>query len=428
MKYSPDSYLLYGTAKTPRPAFPIRVRITMADSVKSDVLERAAQRAIRRYPYFAVRVALDADGGFVLQPNDSPIVVCATRAKTFNFGSEAVNGHLAFIDYEGCDIYFNIHHTLTGAMGMYEWVKTTLYEYVSEAYGVQPDATGILLADSPLLPGETDFPDVASLTSRIPDIWFTRADDAHHFVKDYFLGALCPFFTPQYYTFEIEQSDVLAYAKKHGGSPVSVIVALTFKAVCNMLPKKFETILAAVTHNYREEVGCPNTYHDLVQPLYVRYSRDMASRPVSELCAFALKAIREQMTPENAAAELRRVVHECEVTDSLPTLAEKRKYNLTHSRYSGQPRGTFTVSYLGRTKWGGLEPYIRSAYTLAEGHLNLEIVNVGTKFCLSFFLVTPGHRYLRCFREILDEEGIAYTLHGPFKKNLPGIELPQQGK
>lgn len=56
--YNPDSYLLYGVAKSPRPCFPIRIRLIMNEAVRGDVLDSAAQRAIKRYPYFAVRVEL----------------------------------------------------------------------------------------------------------------------------------------------------------------------------------------------------------------------------------------------------------------------------------------------------------------------------------------------------------------------------------
>ncbi len=424
-KYNPDSYLLYGTAKSPRPCFPIRIRVIMTEAVRGDVLDRAAQRAIKRYPYFAVRVEVDGEGGYVLRHHELPIVVCRTRKKTPSLGAAEVNGHLCFIDYEGCDIYFNIHHGLTGAAGMLEWVKTTLYEYVCEAYGVNPDSDGIRLADSPLLPGETAYPDAASL----PDVKITLpfADrEAHYFHKDYVIGALCPFFTPQYYTFDIKEEALLAYAKEHGGTPASVLAVLMMRAVDKVLPKKAATIVAGISHNFCEDVGCPNSYRDLVKLLYVPYARDMASWSMDELSAFTRKAMAEQRTPENAATEVRRVVADYEVTDTLPTLEAKRKYNMIHARYVSQPRATFNVSYLGHMRWGGLEPYVRAAYTLAEGHFMLEVVNVGGRFCVSFFLVTPGRKYIRSFRQALDAEKIAYAINGPFKKNLPGVVLPNQ--
>ncbi len=96
--YNPDSYLLYGVAKSPRPCFPIRIRLIMNEAVKGDVLDSAAQRAIKRYPYFAVRVEVDHAESYVLQHHEQPIVVCRTQKKNPSLGSAEVNGHRCFID------------------------------------------------------------------------------------------------------------------------------------------------------------------------------------------------------------------------------------------------------------------------------------------------------------------------------------------
>ena len=45
----------------------------MKDEVDIDVLDKAVNSAIRRYPYFAVRVTVDEDGGYVLVPNSKKI-------------------------------------------------------------------------------------------------------------------------------------------------------------------------------------------------------------------------------------------------------------------------------------------------------------------------------------------------------------------
>lgn len=164
IKYDPDTYLLYGVSNPPYPSYPIRLRVTMRDDVKGEVLNGAVQRAIRRYPYFAVKVTVDADGGYLLQPNSEPVSVAPTQAKTKTLGSEAVNRHLLSVDYEGNDIYFNIHHTLTGGIGLVELIKTALYEYVTEAFGVSLPADDIRMADSALIEGETDYPDINRLS------------------------------------------------------------------------------------------------------------------------------------------------------------------------------------------------------------------------------------------------------------------------
>lgn len=42
----------------------------MKDEVDINVLDKADNASIKRYPYFAVKVTVDEDGGYVLVPND----------------------------------------------------------------------------------------------------------------------------------------------------------------------------------------------------------------------------------------------------------------------------------------------------------------------------------------------------------------------
>ena len=110
MKYSVDTYRLYQSEK--RFAHTVRIHVRMKEPVDIDVLEQAVNTAIRRYPYFAVRVSVDEDGGYVLVPNDKRIVVMPTAEKMPKVGSDAVNNHLILVDCSGNDIFFNISHTM----------------------------------------------------------------------------------------------------------------------------------------------------------------------------------------------------------------------------------------------------------------------------------------------------------------------------
>lgn len=396
----------------------------MNDEVKSDPLNTAVQHAIKRYPYFAVQITVDANGGYVLQPNNQPIVVGMTQSKTLALGSEAVNRHLLFIDYDGHDIYFNIHHTLTGGIGVVELIKTTLYEYVSLAYGVRLPVDGIRMADSPLLIGETDYPDINRLSQEYSPKAYTGGDG--YFMQADYMEA---YMNPQnqgdiYFTIDIPKASLMDYCKRVGGSPTSVITVLMMKTMYRVLPEDAEGIVAGIIHNFRDEVGCPTTYRDMVRSLYVPCSRQQASLSVAELNVITRQEMREQMTPEYSLAELQRITNDYLVTDSLSTLAEKQQYNMQHSRYVSCPRATFGVSYFGRqTTWGALTEYISAVHAISEGHLVLEVIPVGDKFCISFYQVIPNRKYIDGFHALLNQEGISCRISDPLLKNLAGVEL-----
>lgn len=426
MKFNPDSYLLYGTNKAPFPAYPIRLRMVMNDDVQAEALRQAAQSAIRRYPYFAVEVVIGQEGNYNLIPNSRPVAVVPSTKKSLALGSEEVNRHLLFIDYEGKDIFFNIHHSLTGAIGLLEWAKTTLHEYVFFAHGVRLASDGIRTADSPLLPGETEFPDVTNL----PDIkswWVNREVKTYYRRIDYTIAALNPFNRGErYYAIDIPKESLMSYAKQVGGSPTSVLVVLMLKALSKVLPKEAQKLTAGIVHNFNEEVRCKNAYHDMVRYLYVLFDREQANLPDGELNRLTREAIKEQMTNEYGIAELRHLADNYAQTDALPNLKERRKFNRFHNRYMDCPRSTFSISYFGREATiGALEEYVRSVYCFAEGSLILEVVPLSDRFCISFELVRPLKRFIRSFLATLTETGLHYTVDGPLMKRLPGVVLPQ---
>ena len=60
MPHNPDIYLLYEyMQKIP---FTFRVKVRLDEPVDADILNRKAQEAISRYPYFSVEIGLDEGG------------------------------------------------------------------------------------------------------------------------------------------------------------------------------------------------------------------------------------------------------------------------------------------------------------------------------------------------------------------------------
>ena len=190
MKYSVNTYRLYQNEKLF--AHTVRIHVRMKKPVDMDVLDRAVNNAITRYPYFAVRVTTDDDGGYVLAPNDKKIVVLPTSKKLPRVGSDSVNNHLLYVDCAGNDIFFNISHTMCGGRGFLPWVMTNVYEYVKEKYSVEPDSPDIRKAGSELLPGETSEPAMEMLTTEEP-IYKRKIQKAPALGLDYLNGLFNPF-------------------------------------------------------------------------------------------------------------------------------------------------------------------------------------------------------------------------------------------
>jgi hypothetical protein len=131
-----------------------------------------------------------------------------------------------------------------------------------------------------------------------------------------------------------------------------------------------------------------------------------------------------QMQPEFSVQEYKRLVEFRNGIDEQKTFQEKAGYALTNSLLRADVADTFTVSYVGNLAWGGLAEYIDSVYSITDGHLMLEINSLPEKFCISFEQFTDEKKYLNAFLQVLDEEGISYTVGEAEPTRLPGIQLP----
>ncbi|MBQ6502524.1 MAG: hypothetical protein IJI57_01250, partial [Flexilinea sp.] len=211
------------------------------------------------------------------------------------------------------------------------------------------------------------------------------------------------------------------------GSPNSIICAMMFRALSRVYRDRPEAaqISGKIVCNYRADVGCPETYRDLVRMLHVKYTTEMADWSIEKLSTTARGSMYLQMQPEFSVQEYQRLLEFRKGIDEQKTFPEKAEYALKNSLMRSDINDTFTVSYVGNLAWGGLAEYIESVYSITDGHLMLEVNSLPDKFCISFELFNNSDRkYLDAFLQVMDEEGIPYTVGEAEKTNLPGIQLP----
>lgn len=140
----PDTYLLYETRPNASSNTNIRFALEITEDIDGEALSEAANEAIKRYPYFSVRIKVE-NGCYVLVPNNLPIIVMKTKTPSAPLGSEEVNYHLNYIDYTDDTMYFNVSHSITDAAGYIPFIKSVLYQYLIRTHDEPISADGINL-------------------------------------------------------------------------------------------------------------------------------------------------------------------------------------------------------------------------------------------------------------------------------------------
>ena len=424
MKHSIDTYRLYQSEKMF--SHTVRIHVRMKETVDIAVLDQAVNTAIKRYPYFAVRVSLDEDGGYVLLPNDKRVVVMPTGKKMPKLGSKAVNGHLIYADCEGKDIYLNISHSMCGGKGFQPWVMTTIYEYVKEKYNIDPDAPGIRKPDSELLPGETAEPTMEMLTEEQP-IFEKKSEKSPILVMDYLNGLFNPLKRkPNYRVFVIDQADLIKVARQNDSSVITLFFILFARVLDRFFPEKYKTIAGECAHNPRESLGLPNTHCDIMSHILVNFDRDLLDKDLQTLGTMTRGQIILQTDPSVSHAEIRKLYSLYENVDHEHGIKNKRKYMSKHSISTGKGvhHGSFVLNYTGQMNWGEVSDYIDWYAFIIEGHYTVEITALEDKIIVGLMQLVDTDKYARAFQEELAAVGVSCKAEGPYQKRLPKHELP----
>jgi hypothetical protein len=417
--YDFDTYTLYEIKK--RNVYSVRIKVILREPVQGDTLRTAAEKAFRRFPYYARKVVVNVQDAYELEPCEKPITV-APDDHTVRLGSTETNELLFAITYEGNNIYFNFSHNFCGGCGAMRWIKATLWQYLTDL-GHTIDTRGIMTADTPMNAEEYKAPDVNSLPSDPPtgDPDFSR--DSFTLTADYMAFMKNPDRKMGYYPISIPKSELMKYARDNDGSPNSIISAVLFRMFTRLFPDqtKFSVRIAC---NYRADVGCPETYRDMVRQIQVSYPIKIKDWTTEKISTVTRSKMYVQMQPEYSWEACRKVDTFRRGIDGQPDLESKVNFAVENSPVTHGIPSTCVISYVGKVDWNGLAPHIQGVYSLTYGHVMLEINATEENFCISFQTLHEHEKYIRAFLEVLAEEGVSYTVGEFADRRLPEIVLP----
>ncbi|MCR5747562.1 MAG: hypothetical protein K6G03_07625 [Lachnospiraceae bacterium] len=419
-----NTYLLYEYSK--KLAYTVKIRVDLDAKVDQNILNKAAQEAISRFPYYHIKVVIE-NGGYAFVPNENPIAVLPEQDKRLVLGSDEVGKNLFAITYKDNSVWFCFSHTLCGGYGALFWIKTTLYQYMCALYGeLEPPKDLKAVGDKPGTE-ELSAPDPDSLPTDEPIKRYTGGDSNVGSIEylQYFFN---PFAKDNYvYDIDIPYERFINYCRSIDASPNTAIAAITYKALAKFyrkLEKEDDFIGCRIADDYRGDISSNASYRDYVRFIHVRYDWKEKDSTIARLSMIARGAIIFQMQPELSYEQYRKVCKVHEGIDAQPTLKEKIKYSRKNGLYRSDPRDSYTISYVGQVDWGGMAEHIMNMYTHSDGHNMLEVNVLKDKFCISFQLLNKDEMPVKLFCDVLKDENIPFECSGRLTRHLPEIELP----
>lgn len=423
MKYSFDTDMLYIMNK--HFAISMRYCVVMKEAVDGNILERAANESIKRYPYFSVRVGIDGTGSYVLLNNNLPVTVKPSTSKKIVLGSEEVNFHLAAIDFDDKNIFFNLNHTVGCGPSALEWILTTLYQYECIKTGKELDCPNIRKVDSELLEDECQEYTISDIPLSNKPVWngFSEKVKTYTGIKSMLNCIITGQKVSNYYLIRIDEKKLMDIIHKNNATPSSMLAVLLLKAAKNRIPKKYDDIVVSILANSGRILGIPNSHFNSSILMDIRYKREMADLDMAELCDMTRQMMAIQTDKTVLWDYWKRRIEECEEREKIKGLRNKRIFSLKHSDIVRMLTSTATLSYLGRYDLGELGAYVDSIAGTANGEGAIQSLAMNGEFILSFFQEDKRERWFKAFINVLDENGISYRIEGPFDKYQPGLKM-----
>ncbi len=415
--YDPMFYI--ASEKMP---FTIRIEVRLKNmQADGDILARAADLAIRRYPYFSVKVE-KRDGELIAVPNPEPLPVYP-GPQVYPLGGSEVRGHLAAISYEKELICFYMSHVIADGCGLFPFIKTVLYYYLCEALNSELDPKGIRLAGEPLYEDEpgNPFPE-EKMASAAPLYECSEAD--YFRLKD---GGLVNDSVPTVYRFSLGEAELMNFSHDHDGSPCALLSSLMVKAIHTLHPEEKKDIVSAVSFNLRPGLGNRHSYRMLCSALKLRYPEKTHGWEIKKLCTCSRGMVTLQSQEENVLYYARNMKERMEKLLMIPDIEEKKRI-MGELALKDSVSNTFSISYVGKQDLGCLTPCIESIYNLTDGStfetLFIEVSAVNGCFYISFLQGFSSDVYYRAFLQELTRAGLHYTEGTASPMNTPKMILP----
>ena len=397
----------------------IRIRIRMRDLIEPVVLRHAVDTTMQRYPYFCVELQ-KKDGQYVFVDNNRPVVI-SNSFHGVELNAEASNYHMVAFAYQDNWIIFDVFHGLTDGTGAYEVIRTLLYYYCSERYGVKLKEEGIRLAGDEI--SDEEWTDPVETATDLPTPVRSEIPKALSIIEN---AQLQDDTVKTVYSIAIDESEFMNFSMDNDGSPGTITALFLSRAVAKLFPNADDPIRVTLCVNQRKALHKPKAHHSLVGGAMLEYKEKMRKWPLDRQATAYRGMVFAQTMDETVLAGVNSLKGLTQMLLSKETDQERLGISAFIAKTTDEIL-TATVSYVGKANYKEAEKYIRDfrTWTSATGHYPcIEIAAVNGRFTLDFIQPFSSPLIVNAFLKELDGSGITYDLQDVAVLDMPNIRLP----
>ena len=346
--------IFYGAYAGVGSTFDIRVRFDLKQKLNKAKLQKAADKALKAYPEFAVRPVL-YDGHVCYEPNTAPVMLANDDGTRLYFGTEDTNGYLfAFLCGER-SLTFSLFHSQTDAFGMICFLVTVMWNYLTAVF---PPARligtklftkhGVRIDDS-LFYTMDDTERYDPLTKFAGEGELVQPVDFERLFR--FPPEDAPKDTPtcRLVNLEISNEAFLQKVKELGTTFAPLLSALAAEAIRDCYDVGDRDVVVITTADGRRVLPS-HTLGNLAYNVLLPVSPADAALPLQEKCKKLAALMATQRTEEHVRAMFKDILRQC---DEIDAMGDVRKVNAYLTGPEGLANaltsaGTIFLTYPGR--------------------------------------------------------------------------------
>ena len=407
--YEPMLYL-----STPEHPNTMCVIARLKEPIDGDILQSVVQELSVRFPYFYVK-AVVRDNDVYPEPNPLPMTVRNTW-DPIAFNSAQSNYHLAAWKYEGTRVALEISHSLTDGAGVFPYVKSVLYLYLTRKTGEALDPEGIRLPKEAIPESETGNPFAALDIDGAKEPLYIKPT-----VEDFLRIKAEGDLTPQVHYVKLKESQLIEYCRDFDGSPNAMIAVMFARAARKYDPDNEKTVSVSVAIDHKAMLGSYDNYRLFANVIELDFPKSRSLNDLMKSCTMARGQMMLQAQPENSlwAMKQRKLTYA-----KLEQLPLEIKLGAI-AKSAGLPRWTFSVSYVNSRSFGSLDPYIEGLSVVADPgvfDIGCEISCINHHFFLTIIQSFTADRFVELFLRELSSVGIDCEVLRKEPLHLCGIE------
>lgn len=401
LKIRSGESFLYRKEGTESQVFELRMR----DKVSHFALQRALQKALKRYPYFNSSFKVKGESIYLVRNKVKPVV--EKRRHLRPLGGLKTQKNMLDVTFYERSIFVAFHHGMCDGRGIMPFIKTLMYYYLRRVYRLRdlhiPD---VRLVGEEMLHGETSDPVRDGNFAFDPEKVF-RVDRTGFALPGVDQEDPAPTLNYRYeYTFELEP--FMQVCKQCNCTPPILVALLVQRAVIDVCPLADKPITCFLTCDWREHIGLPHTFRNCVSSIYLPYTKDDHDKPLQQLGTEYRELIARQKEPDSGRCSASIIKYLSDTLDKLPTYEEK---SAMAERMAGMAANTFNLSYTGRANMGDAEQYIESIHPYMSGSKGvcIQMMSVGNVITVDFLQSFSSSMYVDAFCKQCRELGLKFT-------------------